>query len=110
MIAIISAIGIVLTEAMSHSAVVALLVGLLLGLERERSQRGDGERPFAGIRTFPLLSLAGYVAALKAYDDAFAKFFTRLAADGITAKNTLFVFTADEAAVSESSPNESAVR
>ena len=39
---------------------------------------------------------AGYVAALKAYDDAFDKFFTRLAADGITSKNTLFIFTADE--------------
>jgi hypothetical protein len=39
---------------------------------------------------------AGYVAALKSYDDAFAKFFDRLAADGITKKNTLFVFTADE--------------
>ena len=39
---------------------------------------------------------AGYVAALKAYDDAFNKFFTRLAADGITRDNTLFVFTADE--------------
>ena len=39
---------------------------------------------------------AGYVAALKAYDDAFDKFFTRLANDGITTKNTLFVFTADE--------------
>ena len=44
-------------------AAVALLVGLLLGLERERSQRGD-ERLFAGIRTFPVLSLAGYAAAL----------------------------------------------
>jgi len=39
---------------------------------------------------------AGYVAALKAYDDAFDKFFTRLAGDGITSKNTLFIFTADE--------------
>jgi hypothetical protein len=39
---------------------------------------------------------AGYVAALKAYDDAFDKFFTRLANDGITPRNTLFVFTADE--------------
>ncbi|GCF10968.1 hypothetical protein [Dictyobacter arantiisoli] len=39
---------------------------------------------------------AGYVAALKAYDDAFGKFFTRLQADGINAHNTLFVFTADE--------------
>lgn len=39
---------------------------------------------------------AGYVAALAAYDDSFAKFFARLAADGIDASNTLFVFTSDE--------------
>lgn len=39
---------------------------------------------------------AGYVAALASYDDAFNKFFTRLASDGINSSNTLFVFTADE--------------
>ncbi len=39
---------------------------------------------------------AGYVAALSAYNDAFGKFFNRLAADGINQSNTLFVFTADE--------------
>lgn len=39
---------------------------------------------------------AGYVAALAAYDDAFNKFFTRLANDGMDSSNTLFVFTADE--------------
>src|SRR5947209_1513259 len=39
---------------------------------------------------------AGYVAQLKAYDDAFATFFKRLASDGITKNNTLFVVTADE--------------
>jgi hypothetical protein len=39
---------------------------------------------------------AGYVAALAAYNDAFGKFFTRLANDGINQSNTLFVFTADE--------------
>ena len=39
---------------------------------------------------------AAYVAQLKAYDDAFGKFFARLAADGIDQSNTLFVFTADE--------------
>jgi hypothetical protein len=38
----------------------------------------------------------GYVDALKSYDDAFAKFFARLAADGINKSNTLFVVTADE--------------
>jgi hypothetical protein len=39
---------------------------------------------------------AGYVTALKAYDAAFGKFFTRLANDGINQSNTLFVFTSDE--------------
>src|SRR5947209_3914088 len=38
----------------------------------------------------------GYVDALKTYDDAFGKFFARLAADGINRSNTLFVVTADE--------------
>jgi len=38
----------------------------------------------------------GYVAQLKRYDEAFAKFFDRLAADGITKDNTLFVFTVEE--------------
>jgi hypothetical protein len=38
----------------------------------------------------------GYVDALKSYDDAFGKFFARLAADGINKSNTLFVVTADE--------------
>jgi len=39
---------------------------------------------------------AGYVAQLKAYDDAFDKFFKRLAQDHIDKSNTLFIFTADE--------------
>jgi hypothetical protein len=39
---------------------------------------------------------AGYVAALKSYDNAFNSFFTRLANDGINQSNSLFVFTADE--------------
>src|SRR5512133_1429302 len=34
-----------------------------------------------------------YVAQLRAYDEAFGQFFERLAADGITKKNTLFVCT-----------------
>ncbi|HEV2140523.1 MAG TPA: hypothetical protein VGT01_04970 [Candidatus Dormibacteraeota bacterium] len=50
--------------------------------------------------TFPFRALgpgeAGYEAQLHAYDDAFGKFFTRLAADGITPQNTLFNFSADE--------------
>jgi hypothetical protein len=37
-----------------------------------------------------------YVSNAKAYDDAFATFFKRLAADGITPANTLFVIGAEE--------------
>jgi hypothetical protein len=39
---------------------------------------------------------AGYVQQLHDYDVAFQTFFERLAADGITRKNTLFIFTVDE--------------
>ncbi|HLY94873.1 MAG TPA: alkaline phosphatase family protein [Gaiellaceae bacterium] len=39
---------------------------------------------------------AGYVANLKADDDAFAEFFANLAAHGIDPSNTLFVVTTDE--------------
>jgi hypothetical protein len=39
---------------------------------------------------------AGYVAQLKTYDTAFGKFFARLAQDGITKDNTLFVVVPDE--------------
>lgn len=46
-------------------ALVTLLIGLLLGLERERSQ-GKAEGLFAGIRTFPLLTLSGYMAGFAA--------------------------------------------
>jgi hypothetical protein len=39
---------------------------------------------------------ADYVQQLKNYDEAFGKFFDRLAADGINKNNTLFVFTVEE--------------
>ena len=39
---------------------------------------------------------ACYVAQAQYYNQAFALFFKRLAADGITSKNTLFVFSSDE--------------
>jgi hypothetical protein len=39
---------------------------------------------------------APYVKQLQVYDAAFEKFFARLAADGITKENTLFIVTADE--------------
>ncbi len=46
-----------------QGALTALLIGLLLGLERQRSH-APGEELFAGIRTFPMLTLAGYLAAV----------------------------------------------
>src|ERR1039458_6378334 len=42
---------------------MALLMGLLIGLEREHSQRGD-EPLFAGVRTFPIIVLSGYLSGL----------------------------------------------
>jgi hypothetical protein len=39
---------------------------------------------------------AHYVAQLRQYDAAFARFFTRLAHDGINTTNTLFLFMAEE--------------
>jgi len=45
-----------------HGA-MALLMGLLIGLEREHSQRGD-EPLFAGVRTFPIIVLSGYLCGL----------------------------------------------
>ena len=39
---------------------------------------------------------AGYVSQLAAANEAFGKFFARLAQDGITKDNTLFIVTADE--------------
>jgi uncharacterized membrane protein (DUF4010 family) len=43
-------------------ATISLLIGLLLGLERERSCSKD-EGLFAGIRTFPILALCGFIGA-----------------------------------------------
>jgi uncharacterized membrane protein (DUF4010 family) len=42
-------------------ATVALLLGLLLGLERQRAKKGAA---FAGIRTFPLFAVCGFFGAL----------------------------------------------
>lgn len=44
--------------------VVALLVGLLIGVDRERAEERKARALFAGIRTFPLIALAGALPAL----------------------------------------------
>lgn len=43
--------------------VVALLIGMLIGLEREFIKQQDHNRSFAGIRTYGLISLMGALAA-----------------------------------------------
>ena len=43
---------------------VALLIGLLIGLDRERAEARKAREVFGGIRTFPLIALAGCVPVL----------------------------------------------
>ena len=44
--------------------VVAVLVGFLIGLDRERAAARKAHQVFAGVRTFPLIALAGAVPML----------------------------------------------
>jgi len=43
---------------------VAILVGFLIGLDRERAEARKAHKLFAGVRTFPLIALAGAVPML----------------------------------------------
>lgn len=43
---------------------IALLIGILIGLERENAAKDQGTKIFAGIRTFALISLAGCTGAM----------------------------------------------
>src|SRR6185369_8503704 len=43
---------------------VALMIGLLIGLDRERAEARKRQRLFAGVRTFPLIALAGAISVL----------------------------------------------
>jgi uncharacterized membrane protein (DUF4010 family) len=51
------------TAFLFEKAAVSLLVGALVGLERERTLE-DAHKLFAGVRTFPLIGLLGFIAAL----------------------------------------------
>jgi uncharacterized membrane protein (DUF4010 family) len=44
--------------------VVALLIGALIGLDRERSEERKAHQLFGGVRTFPLIALAGAIPML----------------------------------------------
>ncbi|ROM72586.1 hypothetical protein BK654_25840 [Pseudomonas brassicacearum] len=51
-----------MTETLGFAnAAAALGIGLLVGLERERRKGEDDRRDFAGLRTFAITSLLGYV-------------------------------------------------
>ncbi len=50
--------------AMLERLAVALLVGVLIGLDRERAEVRKARQIFAGVRTFPLLALCGAVPTL----------------------------------------------
>lgn len=50
---------------MAYNGGMVLLIGLLIGLERQHSQKAD-EPLFAGFRTFPVIALTGFLAALTA--------------------------------------------
>ena len=45
---------------------IALLIGVLIGLEREYARLKEDAKAFAGVRTFPLIALLGCSAALLA--------------------------------------------
>jgi len=73
---------------------VAILIGLLIGLEREYSKPRD-EKIFAGIRTFPLISTFGFLSGMISEFTSFWVFislFTGFSALIITA----YIFSAKE--------------
>jgi len=47
----------------AYNGGTVLLIGLLIGLERQHSQKPD-EPLFAGFRTFPVIALTGFFAGL----------------------------------------------
>ena len=47
----------------AYNGGMVLLIGLLIGLERQHSQKAD-EPLFAGFRTFPVIALTGFLSAL----------------------------------------------
>src|SRR5262249_46358671 len=52
------------TQPALERLLVALLVGFLVGLDRERAEARKERALFAGVRTFPLIALAGAIPML----------------------------------------------
>ena len=48
---------------LAQKLAITILIGLLVGLEREHSH-SESEKIFAGIRTFPLIAIFGFLSAL----------------------------------------------
>lgn len=79
----------------SNVPVTYAYISDLHGNEYIPSLTASGQ-PCAGAPSALGSGSACYVAQAQYYDKAFATFFARLAKDGITPKNSLFVFSADE--------------
>ena len=50
--------------AVLERLLVALMIGILIGLDRERAEVRKARQIFAGVRTFPLVALAGAIPVL----------------------------------------------
>jgi len=50
--------------AMLERLLVALMIGVLIGLDRERAEVRKGRQMLGGVRTFPLVALAGAIPVL----------------------------------------------
>jgi hypothetical protein len=90
-----------LAPALNHSS--SIVIKDLDGVAISDGPSGIGNPGFPGFDPSPSQTHDAFgpgeadcVMQLKIFDTAFGKFFARLAADGITAENTLFVNTADE--------------
>ena len=76
-----------LTGPDAASLGIALAIGLLLGLQRERTQASHGEPSIAGARTFPLVALLGAMSVLATGGEA--SWLTAIAFAGVAALTTV---------------------
>lgn len=65
-----------------QKVMIAILIGLLIGIERERSKQA-ADKTFAGVRTFPLIALIGFLSALITSMTSIAFFISAFAVFGL---------------------------